>query len=201
MAGRKSTRRSPRRQQKKIGKKRRRASARHRSTVAGTITVGVGGRVVMVLPRRLKSPNSIKTHWAYRNDRAGWQKEVESAVYSDVGGHRVSIAVMIADGIRMRLDVLRLAPSRRYLLDKDNADFCAKRLQDFLRQAQYFVDDNRMWLDGPYVTQGLSHDKCYWTVVTLTPEAPRGKLGLPGGITQLVNAQAEAKRLLLGFCA
>lgn len=117
----------------------------------------------MVLPRRLCSPNTQKNHWAQKRERDAWERLIaESDVRSDG-----SVCLPVTQ--RMRLEIVRLIPNRRFLMDKDNRDWSGKRLQDSLVALRYLVDDNAKHLDGPYVSQGLSTDKHYWTVVMLRP--------------------------------
>jgi hypothetical protein len=53
-------------------------------------------------------------------------------------------------------------------LDRTNLAGGIKGLEDFLVRAEYLVDDCEEWEDGPYISQGLSTDKKYWTIVKLT---------------------------------
>lgn len=126
-----------------------------------TITIA-NGRVVMMVPKPLKSLNKRGGFWAEHQERRAWEKIIkECGVVSDG-----SVTLPVSE--RRRLEVVRLAPSRRYLLDKTNLDACAKRLEDALVALGYLVNDDRFGVEGPFITQGVSSDKCYWALVTIS---------------------------------
>lgn len=146
-------------------KKRRRRSTRHVAKSAAIITIAKG-RIVMLLPKRLKSLNSRGGHWEEAGERRAWEEMIATAsVITDgsVKGPAVG---------RRRLAIVRLAPSRRYLLDKTNLDACGKRLEDALVALGYLIDDDRFGVDGPFITQAVSADIYYWVVLTLADAPP-----------------------------
>lgn len=134
---------------------------RFRSTEPGTYTVQ-SGLIVWTLPRKLRSPNQIKSGLARYGDTKGWEREFNDAklILNDasMGPHM---------GERLRLEVVRLSPTKRFFLDRTNLAFCVKGLEDALVRLQFLVDDNEEWEDGPYVTQAESPDGKYWTIVRL----------------------------------
>lgn len=146
-------------------KKKRRASTLYQAKDAPTIRV-VNGKVVMLLPRRLRGLNSRGGHWAEAGERKAWELMLTTAEFATDG------SVVLPVTCRRRLEIIRLAPHRRYLLDKTNLDACGKRLEDALVALGYLVDDDRFGVDGPHITQGVSRDRCYWAVVTLLPAVP-----------------------------
>lgn len=71
-------------------------------------------------------------------------------------------------GERLRLDVVRLAPSKAFFLDRTNLSGGVKGLEDFLVRSEYLVDDCEEWEDGPYCSQEISEDKKYWAIIRLS---------------------------------
>lgn len=69
---------------------------------------------------------------------------------------------------RLRLEVVREAPTEKFFLDRTNLAFSVKGLEDALVRLQYLVDDNEEWEDGPWVSQRVSSDGKYWTIVTVS---------------------------------
>lgn len=141
-------------------RKQRRFSHRHRAKAPAVITYHEDRRITFVLPRRLKTPNKTGGFWASHGERLAWERMLQGA---EIKG-RVFLPTW-----RQKMRVLRLTPSKRWLLDKDNLDFSCKRLQDAMKELKFIMDDNAKWLDGPHVTQGIASDKCYWAIVTLEP--------------------------------
>jgi hypothetical protein len=152
-------------QRRKAPRKRRGRSKRYQASSPASIAIK-DGAIVMRLPRRLRSYNQRGGHWSEYSDRQAWAKLLREAVFTTDG------SVSVPAVTRMRLDLIRLAPSKRYLLDKDNLSISGKRLTDALVEAGYLIDDDRKNLDGAYVAQGLSRDKCYWTIVQLKETQP-----------------------------
>lgn len=121
----------------------------------------------MLLPKRLKSLNARRGgHWEEHSERLAWEELIAKASVVSDG----TVTRPATD--RRRLAIVRLAPSRRYLLDKTNLDASGKRLEDALVALGYLVTDDRFGVDGPFITQALSADNCYWTVVTLAAAPP-----------------------------
>jgi hypothetical protein len=150
---------------RKAGKKRRRGrSTKFQSKTPASIVIK-GGVVTMRLPRRLRSYNQRGGHWSEFSDRQAWANLLATTTVTSDGSITLPVKT------RMRLDLIRLAPSKRYLLDKDNLSVSGKRLTDALVKAGYLIDDDRTHLDGAYVVQGLSRDKKYWTLVQLKEAA------------------------------
>lgn len=172
-------------------RKKRRLKGKYKAKGPSSITIK-NGRIVMLLPKRLRSPNQRANWRSDHGERKAWTKLIESAEASiDWNTIREQFGSPVPVITRMRLEILRLAPNQRYMMDADNLAFCAKRLQDTLKEKGYIIDDNMRWLDGPYVTQAVSEDKCYWTIVTLSPAADSTLHEFP-----VISAKAEAKRRL-----
>lgn len=120
----------------------------------------------MLLPKRLRSLNARGGHWVEAGERRAWEEMLASADIVTDG------SMPVTAGGRRRLTMVRLAPSRRYLLDKTNLDGCGKRLEDALVALGYLIDDDRFGVDGPFITQAVSADIYYWVVLTLEETAP-----------------------------
>jgi hypothetical protein len=151
------------------------------------------GRIVMMLPRRLRSPNQRGNWRSDHGERQAWAlliAKAESTV--DFNETKVLYGGSIKPvNTRMKLEIMRLAPNQRYMMDEDNLAASTKRLQDSLKEAGYIVDDNRRWLEGPVVTQGVSDDKCYWVIVTLSEAAELAVYDFP-----VISPRVEAARKL-----
>lgn len=146
-------------------RKRRRRSTRYVPKSARATIQIKAGRIVMVLPRRLKSLNKRGGWRGEYSERMAWQKLLAEADVTDDGSLKRPVIG------RMRLDVIRMAPSKRYLLDVTNLGASVKRLEDSLVEAGYLLNDDLKSVDGPFMSQAIATDKFYWTIVTLT-EAP-----------------------------
>jgi hypothetical protein len=137
----------------------------------------------MVLPRRVRSPNKRGGHWAEYGERQAWRKLLLSA---DVTTDN-SIALPVVG--RMRLEITRLAPTKRYILDVDNMAASVKRLLDTLVECGFLLDDDRESIDGPYLSQKISQDACYWTIVKITEaaeqQAPKVEVVSPKDFSRL----------------
>ena len=149
---------------RKVPKKRKRVG-RYQASGQGRIIIKEG-RILLTLPRRLRSYNRRGGFWSEYRDRQMWAKLIDEAVVDT--DHTIALPVTE----RMRLELIRMAPNKRYMLDKDNLEISGKRLVDSLVSKGYLVDDNRYWLDGPWLSQAISSDKCYWTLAKLTIAAP-----------------------------
>jgi hypothetical protein len=151
------------------------------------------GRIVMMLPRRLRSPNQRANWRTDHGERQAWAKLIAKAECPiDFAEAKAAYGASIKPvNTRMKLEILRLAPNQRYMMDEDNLSASTKRLQDSLKEAGYIVDDNRRWLEGPTVTQGVSDDKCYWVIITLSEAAELAVYDFP-----IISARDEAKRRL-----
>jgi hypothetical protein len=128
----------------------------------------VDGRLVLVLPRRLESPNkTLGAHWRRKQaDRQLWQRcihlvmtagDAQAKAYGQVLGHSC-----------VRITVERqVETSRRFIKDDDNLRFAVKHLNDALKGAGLIHDDGREWVEQDYPTQVVSADKVARTIVTL----------------------------------
>lgn len=116
----------------------------------------------LLLPRKLVSPNRIKTGLARHGDTKAWETMLLKA-------HMVTDdqSLRFPARSKMRLEVWRLAPSKKYFLDRTNCAFSIKGLEDALVRLQYLRDDSLKYLDGPYVEQDVSADRKYWTIVRI----------------------------------
>ncbi len=135
---------------------------RFRSDKPGTVLIQ-DGTILWTLPRKLRSPNQIKTGLARYGDTKGWEAQFVAAL---VVGTDDSIGM--GKQQRLKLEVVRRVPRKDFFLDRTNLAFSVKGLEDALVRLGYLVDDNEDWLDGPYVTQDVSDDKKYWTIVKIS---------------------------------
>lgn len=139
----------------------RRRIKRFRATENGTCDI-VGGTITWVLPRKLASLNRLRTWRARHGDTQAWEKEFER---TRVSANDLSLGPCTSR--RLRLEVIRLAPTDKYYLDMTNLAGGVKGLEDALVRLQFLVDDSVRWLDGPHCSQGVSKDGKYWTIVRL----------------------------------
>lgn len=151
------------RRRKLTGKKtagRRRSLSRRRQEPGSIIFRD--GKIFMMLPGKLRSPNKIKTGLARHGDTKAWEARILKAqtVQTDQ-------TVKLPATRRARLDIERLVPNRACFLDQRNLDFSAKGLEDALVRLGYLVDDNHEWLDVKPMTQSISPDKLYWASVVI----------------------------------
>lgn len=123
------------------------------------------GAIYFRLPRRLRSLNKLKTGIARYSDTQSWERLLEKARQSC---DQNDLSIGPGEDCRMRLEIQRLSPSRAYYLDTVNLMGGCKGLEDALVRLGYLVDDNVDWEDGPHVSQELSEDKRYWTIVRIT---------------------------------
>jgi hypothetical protein len=121
------------------------------------------GTITWTLPRKLRSLNVLCTKLARWGDTQAWARCFEQAELVSSDG-----SLGPCTGERLRLDIIRLAPSKAFFLDKVNLFGGCKGLEDALVRGEYLVDDSEEWEDGPYASQALSEDKKYWTVVKLS---------------------------------
>lgn len=146
----------------------------------------------MILPRRVRSYNKRGGHWADYGERQAWKKMLGAADITSDGTIKTPVTG------RMRLELTRFAPTKRYLLDGDNFAAGAKRLIDTLVEFGYLLDDDRESIDGPYLYQKLADDKCYWTVVKITEaaeqRAPQLETVSPKDFSRMRLAQCAKKR-------
>lgn len=119
----------------------------------------------MILPRRIRSYNKRGGHWADYSERQAWKKLIGTAEVTTDG------SVKLPAVGRMKLEITRFAPQKRYILDVDNLAAGAKRLIDTLVEYGYLIDDDRAAIEGPFLSQKISSDKCYWAVVKITEAA------------------------------
>lgn len=151
----KRTKRSPKKT------KRRGRSTRHVAKSDAVITIA-RGKVVMLLPKRLPSLNARGGHWEQAKERRDWEALIAGASVITDG------SVTLPVDARRRLSIVRLCPTKRYLLDTTNLASCGKRLEDSLVALGYLMGDDRFGVDGPFITQGVSADCYYWAIVTIS---------------------------------
>lgn len=143
----------------------RRRSRRHLCRVPGEAVIA-NGAIIWKLPCRLRSLNSLKTGIARHSDTVRWEKYLANAQCISNDG---SVHPKNGHGRKkLRLEVQRLTPSRRYILDQTNLQGGAKGLEDALMRLGLLVDDGPQWLEGPIATQALSTDGYYWTIIKLS---------------------------------
>jgi hypothetical protein len=116
-----------------------------------------------MLPRKLRSLNTLCSRLARYGDTKAWEKQ-----FADAELENSDHTIGPCSKQRLRLETTRLAPSKHFFLDKTNLAGGVKGLEDALVRLEYLVDDCEEWEDGPYVSQGVSEDGKYWTLVTLT---------------------------------
>lgn len=138
---------------------------------------------VFRLPRELKTPN--KTIWrdwrVLAADRAGWERALEKALHSwrafrEYSGYapleRATWPHVQGHREHRKLTIRRLVPSPRHFLhDDDNLQFSPKHLRDALTRTRLLRDDSDAWVTRVPVTQHVSPDGRFHTVVLL--ERPR----------------------------
>lgn len=123
------------------------------------------GYAIWVLPRKLKSLNQLKGWRARYGDTQAWEKLLHNVQTTDDDG---SFIPPISHPTKRTLVVERLVPNKSCLLDRTNLAGAVKGLEDALVRMGYLVDDNPAWIDGPHVSQRVSTDKRYWTLVMLS---------------------------------
>lgn len=171
------SRNSPRRGKKRLPKQRRTRKAPHwkrtsqsrrrkrvtrfRSDEPGTCTIA-NGCITWKIPRKLPSLNRLRTWRARHGDTQAWER---AFVTAEILANDLSLGPETCQ--RLRLEITRLAPSKDWLLDRTNLAGSVKGLEDALVRLRYLVDDSEAWEDGPYVQQGVSEDKKYWTIIRL----------------------------------
>lgn len=160
----KKSRRTPRRKLKGKGERkprRYRRSTRYKAFDKGTCVIRAG-TITWTLPRKLRSLNVLCGRLARWGDTTAWEKQFVDAVVTESDGSLGPCSKQ-----RLKLSVHRLAPSKAFFLDRTNLAGGVKGLEDSLIRLEYLVDDCEEWEDGPHVSQGVSEDKKYWTIVTL----------------------------------
>jgi hypothetical protein len=141
---------------------------------------------VLRLPRELKTPNrTIWRDWrTLASDRNGWERLIEMtlrtwralldnttwsplerATWPHVVGHRE----------HRRMTIRRLLPSRaNFTRDDRNLQFAPKGLEDALVRQRLLAGDSDDWLTSAPVTQHVSPDGQFYTVVLLERPAIAG---------------------------
>ncbi len=139
-----------------------RRSKLYRSSEPGTCVIRQG-TITWRLPKKLLSLNRLRSWRARHGDTKSWEQHLAEA---QILQNDLSIGPFT--NRRLRLEVMRLAPTERFKLDKTNLFGAVKGLEDALVRLNYLTDDSERWEDGPYVSQGVSDDKKYWTIITLS---------------------------------
>jgi hypothetical protein len=131
------------------------------------------------LPQPLKTPNAtIWRPWTgLAADRARWERAFRTEIHEWVAMRMIagwtqpdSLAWphLLAHQERRHLTVTRYVPKRAHFIrDERNLQFSIKGLEDALVHAQLIVDDRREWLTCDPVTQHVSPDGKFYTVVLL----------------------------------
>jgi hypothetical protein len=160
----KPAKRTPRRKLKSKGQRPRRyrRSTRYKATKPGTCVIK-NGSIIWTLPRKLRSLNVLCSRLARWGDTQAWQKQFETAEITE-SDHSLGPC----SKQRLKLSVMRLSPTKAFFLDRTNLAGGVKGLEDSLIRLEYLVDDCEEWEDGPYVSQGVSSDGKYWTIITLS---------------------------------
>lgn len=164
-------------------------SAVHPSTVgyrlAELATVTREGRIEFRIQRALRSPNEyLGMHWREKHrERKAWEAHLTNAIVASEGipaarallGPGAALSHCVGQcSVRRRIEVIRLAPSKRnFVRDDDNLRFAVKPLLDALKRVGLIKDDRRQWIDLPLPTQEVSTDRTFWTWIAIdAPEAP-----------------------------
>ncbi len=157
-------RKTPRSRKAKTGTKPRRyrRSTRYKATAPGTCNIS-NGTITWTLPRKIRSMNVLCSKLSRYGDTKAWEKEFERAELIKSDGSLGPCSKQ-----RLKLEIVRLAPSKAFFLDRTNACGGVKGLEDVLVRLEYLVDDCEEWEDGPHVSQGVSTDGKYWAIVTLS---------------------------------
>lgn len=140
----------------------RRTSQAHRATGVGQKLV-LDGAIYWRLPERVKSLNVIKTGLARHRDTQMWEQLLTRAILASDDG----TAPAHPATVRMRLDIQRVVPQKRFMLDVLNLAG-AKGLEDAVKRLGYIHDDCMDWCDL-HMSQRVATDKCYWTIVKVSP--------------------------------
>jgi hypothetical protein len=131
------------------------------------------------LPHELRTPNAtIWRPWTgLAADRARWERAFRAEIREWLSMRTIagwtphdSLAWphLLAHKERRHLTVTRYVPSpRHFMRDERNLQFSIKGLEDALVHAQLIVDDRREWLTCDPVTQHVSPDGKFYTVVLL----------------------------------
>lgn len=127
------------------------------------VCVIANGTITWTLPRKLLSMNKLQGGLSRFWDTKAWEREFLSAVVVSQDG-----SLAVGSGLRLRLDIVRFAPTKKWFLDRTNCAGGCKGLEDALVRLTYLVDDNEQWEDGPYPTQQVSEDGKYRTIVRLS---------------------------------
>lgn len=158
------------RQTKRPGARRRRFSRKHLSRCPATLIVR-DGVAYMRFPRRLRSLNNVRSDLSRFGDKKAWEGLFETMVTLE-DDHSLRPGLKC----RMRVEVQRLCPTKRYFLDRTNLHGGGiKQLEDCLTQLGWLVDDCETWEDGPYLSQALSEDAKYWTDIKITKAEARAQ--------------------------
>lgn len=157
----------PRRTQKKhrAGIKtpaKRRAVRQTVSREVGTITIE-NGKIVLMIPGKLKSLNQLKSGLARYGDTKAWENRIKKA-RNDFDDGSVKLPIMS----RARLEMSRLVPTRSSFLDQTNLEGSVKGFEDALKRLGYIFNDNHKWIDRPQVNQFLAPDRQYWATAIVT---------------------------------
>lgn len=143
-------------------------------------TVARDGSIEFRIQKILRSPNEyLGMHWREKHrERKAWEAALTNAIVISQGvpaarallGPGAALRDCVgACRVRRRVEVIRLAPSRRnFVRDDDNLRFAVKPLLDALKRVGLIKDDRRQWIDLPVPTQDVSPDGCFWTWIALT---------------------------------
>lgn len=129
------------------------------------------------MPRKIRSMNKLKSGIALHGDKVAWEKALAAVGAPEIDPSDLELVEAYAAFVhpaagRRRLSIERQAPSEHYFLDATNCSGGAKKLEDVLVSAGYFVDDKMKWLDGPHIIQTVSPEKKFYTIVRITDALP-----------------------------
>jgi hypothetical protein len=156
--------RSPWRRPREKGSKprRRRRSTRFKSSVPGTCVIKKG-TITWALPRKLRSLNVLCSRLSRYGDTKAWESEFTKAALTESDGSLGPCSKQ-----RLKLEVIRVTPTKAFFLDRTNLAGGVKGLEDALIRLEYLVDDCEEWEDGPYVSQEVATDGKYTTIIRLS---------------------------------
>ena len=130
------------------------------------------------IPREVRSLNATMWgHWRNAQaEREKWEMDFSGAIAGFVAlrsvegwaaGEREAQRQLLGQRERRRVQVARLIPSRRNVLDPGNRRACDKHLVDAMKRVGLIHNDNTAWLDHREPIEEIAPDGKWWTVIQL----------------------------------
>ena len=126
------------------------------------IGLRAGDAWVLVVARKLETPNRYRAHWSLQNHaRVQWERELREAVAQALQaaswGSVLELGRRPACAEKMVLQIVRLvASSREFIRDDDNLAFSRKGPSDALKRVGLLKDDRREWLEALPIYQDVA---------------------------------------------